>query len=395
MPTTDYDVIVVGGGPGGAAAALAAVEGGLNTLLLEKKKMPRHKPCAGYIFTEAQDLLGEYFGEVPDEVKTDPGYLSKITAHVDKDNHLDIGESGLSVWRSKFDQWLCRESGAEIWDGAELVDFAEWRDHVELAFRRDGEEERLSAGTMIAANGAMSKVAGNIDPTFFQGVPCIDSRHEYHHGDIDLEPGVFHVFIDAEYGVYPAVYFKDDFVVIDTSVRVGKKLGPTREAFHAMLRRDFGFGSRELVRHMGCRVAFSSIMNRFCLGTDRVLIAGEAAGFMNALGEGISTALATGYMAGRAVVERDGAPPGPLYRERAKPERARTAGEWSLPDMLSGRARPELRKAMLSLSPKGILRFTRAMLAWQRQGGVAPGLDKNSFEVLLRRLLNRGFDYRA
>lgn len=395
MPTNDYDVIVVGGGPGGAAAALAAVEGGLNTLLLEKKKMPRHKPCAGYIFDEAQGLLDEHFGEVPDEVKTDPDYVSKITAHLDRDNHLDIGESGLSVWRDRFDQWLCRESGAEIWDGAELVDFAEWEAHVEIACSCDGKEERLSAGCMIAANGAMSKVVRRIDPTFFEGVLCIDSRHEYHRCDIDMEPGVFHVFIDADYGVYPAVYFKDDLVVIDTSVRVGKKLGPTRDAFHAMLRRDFGFDSHELVRHMGCRTAFSSIMNRFCLGTDRVLVAGEAAGFMNALGEGISTALATGYLAGKAVVDRDGAPPGPLYRERARPERKRTAREWSLPDMLTGRARPELRKAMLSLSPMEVLRFTRAMLAWQRKGGVAPGLDKGSVEVLLRRLFHRGFDYRA
>jgi len=395
MPAIDYDVVVVGGGPCGAAAALAAVEGGLNTLLLEMKKMPRHKPCAGYIFDEAREFLGEHFGEVPGEARTDPDRILKIAAHLDKGHHLDIGESGLSVWRDRFDHWLCRESGAEIWDGVELVDFAEWRDRVELVCGRGAGERRLSAGAMIAADGAMSRVARRVDPTFLRGVPLIDSRHEYHRGDIRLEPGVFHVFIKAEYGVYPAAYFKDDLLVVDTSVRAGKKLGPTRDAFHRMLRRDFGFNSHELVRHMGCRTAFPAVVNRFCLGTDRVLVAGEAAGFMNALGEGISSALATGYLAGKAVVERAGAPPGPLYRERVKPERERTAREWSLPDMLAGRARPELRRALTNLSPMEVLRFTRAMLAWQRKGGVAPGLDIKSLEVLLRRILHRGFHYRA
>lgn len=395
MQATDYDVVVVGGGPGGAAAALAAAEGGLNTLLLERKKMPRHKPCAGYIFDEARRFLDEHYGDIPYDLRTDPDHIFKIRAYLDKDSFLDIGESGLSVWRDRFDHWLCRESGAEIWDGARLVDFAEWKDHVEVVLSRDGKEERLSAGTVIAANGAMSKVAGRIDPTFMEGVPCIDSRHEYHRCDIDLEPGIFHVFINAEYGVYPAAYFKDDLLVVDTSVRAGKKLGPTWDAFHRMLRRDFGFNSHELVRHMGCRTAFPAAVNRFCLGTDRVLVAGEAAGFMNALGEGISSALATGYLAGGAIVERAGAPPGPLYRERVKPERERTAREWSLPDMLAGRARPELRRALTNLSPLEVLRFTRAMLAWQRKGGVAPGLDIKSLEVLLRRILHRGYDFRA
>jgi flavin-dependent dehydrogenase len=395
MPTTDYDVIVVGGGPGGAAAALAAVEGGLNTLLLEKKKMPRHKPCAGLIYDEARRFLNEHYDSLPDEVKANPYHVNKICAYVDKDRNLDIGEKALSIWRDRFDRWLCQESGAEIWNGAELVDFAEWKDHVEVACSRDGKKERLNAGTMIAANGAMSKVARRIDPTFMQGVPCIDSRHEHHRGDIDMEPGAFHVFINAEYGVYPAVYFKDDHVIIDTSVRVGEKLGPTRDNFHRMLQRDFGFKSHELIRHMGCRTAFSSSVNRFCLGTDRVLMAGEAAGFMNALGEGISTAMATGYLAGRAAVEKAGAPPGPLYRESVKPERERTAREWSLPAMLTGRARPELRRALSNLSPLEVLHFTKAMLTWQRKGGISPGLDKSSVEVLLRRLLHRDYDFRT
>jgi flavin-dependent dehydrogenase len=126
-----------------------------------------------------------------------------------------------------------------------------------------------------------------------------------------------------------------------------------------------------------------------------VLVAGEAAGFVNALGEGISSALATGYLAGKAAAEMAGAPPGPLYRERVKPERARTAREWSLPAMMTGRARPAFKEALFSLPLPDILRVTRAWLAWQFRGGVAPGMQKDDIEVLLRKLLHRSYDFRS
>ena len=42
-----YDLIIIGGGPSGASAGRKAGKLGLNTLLLEKEKFPRYKPCGG------------------------------------------------------------------------------------------------------------------------------------------------------------------------------------------------------------------------------------------------------------------------------------------------------------------------------------------------------------
>lgn len=391
----DYDVVVVGGGPAGAAAAKAAVEGGMRTLLVERKKIPRHKPCSGYLFTEARDFIARHYGNIPEEIRANPPLVECERLHFGAGGHVDVRVQGLNVWRNKFDEWLCRESGAEIWEGTRLVDFAEWRDRVELLLEIKGKETRLRAGVLIAADGGLSQVVRRIDPTFAEGIPRIVTRHEYHRCEVDLEPGVFHVFLAADYGVYPAVYRKDDLVVVDTSVRWGDRLRPVREAFHAMLSRGYGFRPGRPVLEMGCRTIFPAAVNRFCLGTDRVLVAGEAAGFINALGEGISSALATGYLAGRAARGEGRGAPGEIYRESVKPERERTAREWSLVALLLGKARPEFREALAGISPVGLARLLRAVLAWQRRGGVAPGLHREFLEVAFRRILHGSYHFRA
>ncbi len=395
MANGDYELVVVGGGPAGAAAALAGVERGLKTLILERKKMPRFKPCAGYIFQEASAFLQKHYGPIPDEVRSSPHRVKAVRILTGKGLLLEVPIGGESVWRDRFDEWLCRRSGAEVRDGATLVDFAEWKNRVELRCRWDGKEIKLRAAALVAADGGVSPVARKLDPAFGRGVPHIATRHEYHRADVELEPGYFYVFVDPAYGVYPALYFKDDLVVTDTSVRKGRKIEPTRREFHSMLAREFGFRSREVALVLGCQSLFPAALNRFCLGTGRVLVAGEGAGFMNALGEGISSALSTGYLAGRAAAECGRSLPGNIYRELVLPERERTAREWSLPDMISGKVKPEFREALFRLGALGLFKATRAILSWQRGGGVAPGLDRDSVEVLLRRLLHRGYDFRA
>ena len=45
-----YDLIIVGGGLSGASAGRIAGKKGLSTLLIEKEKFPRYKPCGGGSF---------------------------------------------------------------------------------------------------------------------------------------------------------------------------------------------------------------------------------------------------------------------------------------------------------------------------------------------------------
>ena len=63
--------------------------------------------------------------------------------------------------------------------------------------------------------------------------------------------------------------------------------------------------------------------------------------------------------------------------------------------MMTGRSRPAFKEALLGLSIPDMLRVTRAMMTWQFAGGVAPGLQKDDIEVLLRKLLHRSYDFRS
>jgi flavin-dependent dehydrogenase len=56
----NYD-IVVGGGIAGSVAARFAAKHGFKTLLVEKYKTPRNKPCSGIQFTYFEKLIGKKF----------------------------------------------------------------------------------------------------------------------------------------------------------------------------------------------------------------------------------------------------------------------------------------------------------------------------------------------
>lgn len=395
MGTTEYDVIVVGGGPAGASAAKAAVDRGASVLLLERKKMPRHKPCCGYLFSESREFLAEHYGRVPEGVEVEPPEFAGIRIFLPGAPLLDLPIKGIGVWRNRFDQWLCEQSGAEIMDETGLIDFAEWKDRVELVCHHEGKRIELTARSVIAANGAYSTITRKIDPTFYEGVVLLDANEQYHRCHSSLEPGYLYIFVNPEFGAYPAVHVKDELVVTDVLVQPGQSMLDAREGLHAMLKKDYGFDSRDRVLNIGCRSTITATKNRFCLGTDRVLIAGDAAGFINLMGEGISSALTTGYLAGEAAGACDGSPPGPLYRGRALIERERTVREWSVPSIISGKVRPELRAYLKTVPPLKLVRLAAGLFAWQRSGDIVTNIVRDSIEVMIRRLLHGDYDFRS
>ncbi len=66
------------------------------------------------------------------------------------------------------------------------------------------------------------------------------------------------------------------------------------------------------------------------LGQERILFAGEVAGFLNPMGEGISAGLESGYCAAQAILSRFESPDAVLaeYRQAVAPLKAYMERQW-------------------------------------------------------------------
>ncbi len=114
-----YDAIVIGGGPSGATAARFLAKFGIDTILLEKKKIPREKVCGGGVTEKALRIINK---KIPDEIIERE--FKGLSFYLGKGHHATFKSNkriGITVMRSKFDAFLvdlAHDSGAEIRDQA-------------------------------------------------------------------------------------------------------------------------------------------------------------------------------------------------------------------------------------------------------------------------------------
>src|SRR5512143_1231718 len=118
---SDYDVIVVGGGPGGSTAARLCAQAGVKTLLIEKERLPRYKPCGGCLSAKTVRLLG--FDLSPVIENTIYGakftYRSEDPFFIESKNPI-----AFLVMRDRFDQFLidrALEAGTRVLDGEKVI----------------------------------------------------------------------------------------------------------------------------------------------------------------------------------------------------------------------------------------------------------------------------------
>jgi geranylgeranyl reductase family protein len=339
-----YDVLIVGAGPAGASAARGLVKNGYRVLVVEWKKLPRYKICSGLIIDRAQDLLEEYFGRPPQQVFSEPRLLKGARLCLVGDKLSDIPlEKGhaFNVWRSSFDHWLIQQSGADVLDEHQLVGFRQTAEKVQASILRQGKETlEVEASYLIGADGAGSRVRRLLDPAIEKEIRWATFVQLYCHGTINLEREYFYAFFDPSLrGFYNWLDFKDDNLIYGIGARKGESVTPYLENLTEYLKSFFSMQIDEVVRRTGCVATDMGTSGNFVLGRDRVLLVGEAAGFMNAFGEGISSALATGYVAAEAIHQAEISSKAvmPIFSELAKAEQELTTVSWEMFKALVGR----------------------------------------------------------
>lgn len=310
----EIDVVIVGAGPAGAAAVKGLEGKGINTLVIEKKKLPRYKMCSGLIFPSAQEFLSRHFGEIPEGFYCEPKAIKGIKVFSSSGICIDIPQGAykerengeiLSLWRKDFDNWLIQQSGAMIEDQCRFIKFQKENDRLVINVVCGDKEVVLNTKYLIGADGGDSAVRKVAIPGFDEREFLIVSYEEHWTGTIDLAPDYYYVFLDKRFSesLFASFCVKDDRLITVTSARLGSKVRGFHKRFLDYLKESHKFTPKKLVHCGGCICNLASFKSHFELGTDNVLLVGEAASFMGFCGEGITTALITGHIAAAAIIE--------------------------------------------------------------------------------------------
>lgn len=290
-----YDVIIVGAGPAGTTAGRHCALKGLNTLILEKEKLPRYKPCGGGVTPRAVSLLDF---KIKRELIERECYGIRLHYHNHEIEARTPFRLTILTSRDKFDMYLAEKATDA---GAELRDSEQVRS---LYLRNDGVNVRTSKNTyktslVIGADGVNSIVSWYVRGEFKPRELALSLEAEIpiDAGDIkdpDMVDAFFGyvprgygwIFPKREHlsiGVYGALLeFKNPMSAFTNFLR---RLNlPTDVKYHAHLIPVGGYD----------RITYS----------DRILLVGDAAGFVDPiLGEGISYAINSGKIAANVIVD--------------------------------------------------------------------------------------------
>jgi hypothetical protein len=233
--------------------------------------------------------------------------------------------------------------------------------------QQDGKAVFVQSKISIAADGGSSGVVKAIEPALAAKLPWYVALQDPYAGMCSLEPGFFHFFAHPEILLYPAAYIKDGLLIMDVVVRMGDRATAAMDRFRDFLWKRFDAENIKRIRRLGCRVTYAAPRGLFCFGTNRMLIAGEASGLLNLFGEGISSALASGSIAGTAAADgiQKNMPAGTLYRRDVEKERRKTVGTFHYRNLLFKEGNAfDFKKGLRDLQWKDRFIFYKNLIEW-------------------------------
>ena len=306
-----FDAIVAGAGPAGSTAAKVLGEAGASVLLLDKSAFPRDKPCGGGISARALARF-PYLKDALAEIPT--SWVSKVHFESPSGFVVDYRSPDplyLMIRRCEFDNLL----------------FSLARPHVEiatgLARNVTVHPDSVSVGTdtseyharaIIGCDGANSIVAraSGLRTGSVQSDYAIDMMEETPQQELSTpERDRMYIYyrIRSHYG-YGYVFPKAGHLNVGVGFKLDYYLSNLRGGHYAHHRAFVeDLKSKQLLSGQSNRANFRAFPLPISgplprTYADRVLLAGDAGGFVNALtAEGIYYAMVSGELAARAALD--------------------------------------------------------------------------------------------
>jgi flavin-dependent dehydrogenase len=308
-----YDTVIAGAGPAGIMAAREASRRG-RVLLVDMSRLPREKSCGGMLNEVAQTFLRR-IGPMPEDCLVSPNTVTFRFVDWDRGVRRTTGMEFLNVDRARFDSWLARAvlpAAVEVADGCAVEAVAQDETRVVVSLRTPDGARAISCDNLIGADGARSSVRRALGKDTAPTYVTIQDQVRLSGG---LEP-YFDCIYMREIGddlAYAYLTSKGEHAVVGSVLYPRtKRSGERQDRVLATLRASYPQLGESVRREAGAALYLRS-PDDVVPGVGRVLLAGEAGGFMSPTsGEGISYALESGLRAGLAVA--DGSPEDALSR---------------------------------------------------------------------------------
>ena len=331
------DVLIIGASLAGAAAAKRTVDAGLHTITIEKKELPRHKICSGILSPRGYAFLRENFGEPPDNAFHTPKWMTGVNFLFASGLQLPmpfIPGPTPHIYRKFADYHVVKESRTEIHERTEFRDIETGAKDVLVKARRVGSGEAIvyRAKYVIAADGPRSEAVARLYPAFRDSISWFVVGQKYYRADLDLDPQWFHFTINSQLGYYTWTHAENGCHIIGYTDEHGEHWPKGHARVMEYFEKHHGLRVREEVSKEGCLENFGmSLTNHFVFGERRVLVTGQAAGFLNMMAEGMSCAMHSGAIAGESIVESftRNLDANAVYDELIQSERKRTVDQWN------------------------------------------------------------------
>ena len=330
------DVIIIGAGLAAAACAKRLVDAGFETIVLEKKSLPRHKLCSGILSPRGHRFLIENFGPLPRQILHEPTSCRGVTFHFPNMLSLSMDFDGgptPHLYRKYADYWAIRRSGVEVHDQTRFTALKDKGAYVDVTARREGQSYQYRTKYLVGADGPFSTVIRSIYPNYPKQIPWFVVGQKLH-GIIEcpLDDDYFHFWFHPKLGYYTWSHARDGRQIVGVGILKGDSFRLAQQRVVDYLEVKHRVKLEPIVDLEACQENFGlSLINRYVFGKDNVIITGQAAGFLNMMAEGMSCALHSGAVAGEAAVEafRHKRPLQKVYRSMIVSEVRRCSDQWN------------------------------------------------------------------
>jgi flavin-dependent dehydrogenase len=304
----EYDVFIAGGAVAGPVAAKFCAIQNLSTLLVERAKVPREKPCSGIQFPYFERIIGDHIP--PDRLCNNK--LSKVEMHFPNGKVMSAKFPMLNFMRDTFDEWLChlaQKYGAEFRDSCCFKDFKETDNGIIIHLETDEGVEVIKTKYVIDATGMRPEIRRKLRKAEgFQNGSTGAALNYYFTAEGNLESDKLYQFWDIEYNnmMFAWVYNKtmndgNDYWVVGTGY--DRDINQRLDKFFDHIKELYHLKNVRIVKKEG----YSSSMSftdegRIWLGEGNFLIVGDAAGLIDLTrGVGMDAAALSGRLAAKAI----------------------------------------------------------------------------------------------